>query len=242
MEQINIRLCYHPHIAHRLYLETSKLARYFCLKKQLAQCSKTPRQAHHLKLPSFNFFLLNASCITRRKMESSLINFSFVYIRSIRVVELEVVMRSAELTKDSSTLLHPKAGASQFSSSSAEDTFPSVVTPPITATTKKIPFTALSPYRKYWSIQGRASTKTSLKTYNNVRGSGKVFGFDLINRDKEEIHLFAFAELAESLYNLIQVGQLYIVSNGTVKKLQPPQEQMGNLLVCFFHYQSMSHR
>jgi len=112
-------------------------------------------------------------------------------------------------------------GSAQFSSSSADDTLPSVVTPSTTATTTTIPFTALNPYRKYWSIQGRASAKTSLKAYNNVRGSEKVFGFDLINRDKEEIHLSTFAELAESLYNLIQVGQLYIVSNDTVREANP---------------------
>jgi len=144
------------------------------------------------------------------------------------VVELEVVMRSAALTKDSSTLLHAKAGTSQVSSSSTEDTLPSIVTPPITATTTTIPFTALNPARKYWSIQGRASTKTSLKTYNNVRGSGKVFGFDLINRDREEIHLSAFAELAESLYSLIEVGQLYIVSNGTIKEANPNYNHLKN--------------
>eukprot|EP00253_Pinus_taeda_P010656 PITA_10656 len=119
------------------------------------------------------------------------------------------------------TLLHEKASTSQVSSSSTIDTFPSVVTPPITATTTTIPFTALNPARKYWSIQGRAYAKTSLNTYNNVRGSGKVFGFDLINRDKEEIHLSAFAELVESLYSLIQVEQLYIASNGTIKEANP---------------------
>jgi replication factor A1 len=161
-------------------------------------------------------------------MESSLIHFSFVYIRSIRVVELEVVLRSAALTKDTSTLLHAQASTSQSSSSSAADTLPAVVTPPTTGTTTTIPFTALSPYRKYWSIQGRASAKTSLKAYTNARGSGKVFGFDLINRDREEIHLSAFAALAESLYNLIQVGQLYIVSNGTVKEANPIYNHLNN--------------
>lgn len=144
------------------------------------------------------------------------------------MVELEVVMCSTALTKELSMLLHAKAGTSQFSSSSAEDTLPSVVTPPITATTTTIPFTALSPYRKYCSIQGRASAKTLLKTYNNVRGSGIFFGFDLINRDKEEIHLSAFVELAESLYNLIQVGQLYIVSNGIVKEANPNYNHLKN--------------
>jgi len=61
-----------------------------------------------------------------------------------------------------------------------------------------------------------------------VRGSRKVFGFDLINRDKEEIHLSAFAELAESLYSLIQVCQLYFVSNGTVEEANPNYNHLKN--------------
>ena len=41
--------------------------------------------------------------------------------------------------------------------------------------------------------------KTSLHTYNNARGSSIVFGFELIDRDEDEIHISAFGEVAESL-------------------------------------------
>lgn len=79
-------------------------------------------------------------------MEYLLIHFLLVYIRYIRVVELEVVKRLVALMKDTSTLQHAQAGSTQFSSLSAEDTLPSVVTPPTMATTTTIPFTTLNPY------------------------------------------------------------------------------------------------
>jgi len=105
----------------------------------------------------------------------------------------------------------------QYSSSSVE-IFPTIVTSTNTSTTTTISFNALNPYQKYWSIQGRESTKKTLKTYNNVCGSRKVFGFDLVDHDKDEIHLSAFVELVESLYGLIQVGKLYIILNGPFKE------------------------
>lgn len=147
---------------------------------------------------------------------------------SIRILELEVVRRSSPLVKDSSTLLHAKAGESHSSSSSANGSLRTIVTPTNTSTTTLVSFKSLNPSRKYWSIQGRASAKTPLKNYSTAHGSGKVFGFDLIGRDRDEIHLSAFSELAESLYNFIEVGQLYIVSNGTIKQTKPNYNHLNN--------------
>ena len=48
-----------------------------------------------------------------------------------------------------------------------------------------------------------------------------MFGFDLVNALHDEIHIFAFNELTLSLYDQIQIGVVYIVSNGTVKASNP---------------------
>ena len=48
-----------------------------------------------------------------------------------------------------------------------------------------------------------------------------MFGFDLVISSHDEIHIFAFNELELSLYNQIQIGVVYIVSNGTVKASNP---------------------
>ena len=84
-----------------------------------------------------------------------------------------------------------------------------------------IPFTSLTCSRKVWNIQGRVIAKTKLHEYGNQRGSGKIFGFDIVNASHDEIHISAFNELALSLYEQIHIGIVYIVSNGTVKASNP---------------------
>ena len=85
------------------------------------------------------------------------------------------------------------------------------------SSTTVVPFKALSPTRKSWSIQGRVLSKTPLREFSNARGTGKSLGFDLIDRDSDQIHLSAFNELAESLHALIKIGHIYNVANGTIK-------------------------
>ena len=66
-----------------------------------------------------------------------------------------------------------------------------------------IPFISLSSSTKVWNIQGRVTAKTNTREYGNKRGSGKVFGFDLVKDSHNEIHISAFNELAVSLYDEI---------------------------------------
>lgn len=47
--------------------------------------------------------------------------------------------------------------------------------------------------------------------------SEKVFGFDLVGSANDTIHLSACGDLADSLHDLVQIGKLYMVSNGTMK-------------------------
>ena len=80
-----------------------------------------------------------------------------------------------------------------------------------------IPFTSFSSSSKVWNNQGQVIPKTNIHEYGNQRGSGKVFGFDLVNASHDEIHISKFNELELSLYEQIQLGVVYIVSNGTMK-------------------------
>ena len=48
-----------------------------------------------------------------------------------------------------------------------------------------------------------------------------MFGFDLVNASHDEIHISAFNELDFSLYDQIQIGIVYIVSNGIAKASNP---------------------
>ena len=74
-----------------------------------------------------------------------------------------------------------------------------------------IPFRSHSSSTKVWNIQGRVTAKTNIHEYGNQRGSGKVFGFYLVNASHDEIHISTFNELELSLYNQIQIGIVYMV-------------------------------
>lgn len=60
-------------------------------------------------------------------------------------------------------------------------------------------------------------TKTPLCDYTNAQKVAKSLGFDLADRDGDEIHISTFNNLANSLHDLVQVVQVYTVSNGTIK-------------------------
>lgn len=75
----------------------------------------------------------------------------------------------------------------------------------------------LIPYRKQWPIQGRVHGKIFVHSYNNDWGFEKVFGFELIDFTNDTIHLSDFGNLKDSLHDLLQIGILYMVSNGIVK-------------------------
>ena len=55
-----------------------------------------------------------------------------------------------------------------------------------------------------------------------------MFGFDLVNASHNEIHIYSFNELALSLYDQIQIGIVYIVSNGTMKASNPIFNHLKN--------------
>ena len=92
-----------------------------------------------------------------------------------------------------------------------------------------IPFTSLSYSSKVWNIQGRVTANANIHEYGNQRGFGKVFGFDLVNASHDEIHISALNELALSLYDQIQIGIVYMVSNDTVKALLARFSDLGQL-------------
>ena len=93
-----------------------------------------------------------------------------------------------------------------------------------------IPFTALNPNHKKWSIQGRVIAKTRIHEYTNQKGPGKLFGFDLLDCSAEEIHVSAFNNFVDSFYSQIEIGTVYTVSNGTIKTTNPAYNHLNNHL------------
>ncbi|KVH91342.1 replication protein A 70 kDa DNA-binding subunit A-like [Cynara cardunculus var. scolymus] len=91
-----------------------------------------------------------------------------------------------------------------------------------------IPIAALNPYQGRWTIKARVTVKGELRRYNNAKGDGKVFSFDLVDSDCGEIRATCFNAVADQFYNQIEVGKVYYISKGSLKPAQKAFNHLNN--------------
>ncbi|GJN36320.1 hypothetical protein PR202_gb25169 [Eleusine coracana subsp. coracana] len=68
-----------------------------------------------------------------------------------------------------------------------------------------------------WTIKARVTVKTDLRHYQNARGTGKVFSFDLLDAKGGEIRVTCFNLQVDRYFDLIEVDKVYLISRGIVK-------------------------
>lgn len=89
-----------------------------------------------------------------------------------------------------------------------------------------IAINALNPYQGRWAIKARITAKGDLRRYNNARGDGKVFSFDLLDSDGGEIRVTCFNAVVDRFYDVVEVGKVYLISKGSLK---PAQKNFNHL-------------
>ncbi|KAI4367960.1 hypothetical protein MLD38_016581 [Melastoma candidum] len=89
-----------------------------------------------------------------------------------------------------------------------------------------VPVAALNPYQKRWTIKARVTVKSEIRHYNNSRGDGKVFSFDLLDADGGEIRVTCFNTVVDRFFNQIETGKVYMISRGS---LRPAQKNFNHL-------------
>ncbi|KAJ0881961.1 putative replication factor A protein [Helianthus annuus] len=91
-----------------------------------------------------------------------------------------------------------------------------------------IPIAALNPYQGRWAVKARVTAKGDLRRYNNAKGDGKVFSFDLLDSDGGEIRVTCFNAVVDRFYDTIEVGKVYIISKGSLKPAKKNFNHLNN--------------
>lgn len=82
------------------------------------------------------------------------------------------------------------------------------------------PIESLSPYQNNWTIKGRVSYKSDVRTWSNAKGEGKLFNVNFLD-ESDEIRATAFNDMADKFYNLLQEGKVYYVTKARIQQAKP---------------------
>ncbi|XP_077579422.1 replication protein A 70 kDa DNA-binding subunit isoform X2 [Stigmatopora nigra] len=82
--------------------------------------------------------------------------------------------------------------------------------------TKVGPIASLNPYVSKWTIRARVTNKSSIRTWSNARGEGKLFSMEIVD-ESGEIRVTAFNQEVDKYFELIEVGKVYYINKGNVK-------------------------
>jgi len=78
------------------------------------------------------------------------------------------------------------------------------------------PIQSLNPYQHRWVIRGRVTHRGQLRRYQNQRGEGFVFSFELTD-NSGSITVTSFQEVASRLNEKVQVGKVLSISKASLK-------------------------
>lgn len=80
-----------------------------------------------------------------------------------------------------------------------------------------VPISSLNPYNNHWKLKARVTTKSQMRTWNNSKGTGKLFSVDLLDDEDGEVRVTMFNDTADRLYDVFQVNKVFYVSGGSIK-------------------------
>lgn len=78
------------------------------------------------------------------------------------------------------------------------------------------PIKALNMYNNRWTIKGRITTKTDIRTWSNSRGEGQLFSIDILDSEMDIRGTF-FKEAVDKFYSMLTVGSVYTFTGGRLK-------------------------
>eukprot|EP00879_Flechtneria_rotunda_P025305 GHRR01026883.1.p1 GENE.GHRR01026883.1~~GHRR01026883.1.p1 ORF type:complete len:797 (+),score=258.36 GHRR01026883.1:172-2562(+) len=91
---------------------------------------------------------------------------------------------------------------------------------PVTQTNEPlriVPVKSLNPYLSRWTIKARCTQKGEVRRWSNPRSEGKLFSFDLVDKDGTEIRATAWNDQVDHFYDMVQVGHIFMISKASLK-------------------------
>lgn len=98
---------------------------------------------------------------------------------------------------------------------------------PGTPGSKVHPIASLTPYQNRWRIRARVTLKSSIRTWSNSRGEGKLFNVNLLD-DSGEIRLTGFNEQVDKYFDMLEVNKIYYISKCTLKTANKQYSNLKN--------------
>ncbi|KAI9099508.1 hypothetical protein DFS34DRAFT_617799 [Phlyctochytrium arcticum] len=78
------------------------------------------------------------------------------------------------------------------------------------------PIKSLSPYQNKWTIKARVTQKSDIKTWDNARGSGRLFRCTLVD-ESGEIRATGFNDAVTAHYDLLENNKVFYISKAAIK-------------------------
>uniref|UniRef100_A0A8C9Y881 Replication protein A subunit n=1 Tax=Sander lucioperca TaxID=283035 RepID=A0A8C9Y881_SANLU len=105
------------------------------------------------------------------------------------------------------------------------------------SSTKVIPIAILNPYQSKWTVRARVTNKSSIRTWSNSKGEGKLFSFEIVD-ESGEIKITAFNNEVDKFFSLVEQGKVYYITKATLKVANKQYNTLKNNYEMTLHAQS----